>query len=114
MTTAAAAARRPNRAANIAVSVILLVLGVFVLVVEVVMDVLLDLTSADSPGDIEGATSLAFTLLLVGGAIWLIAAVVATVFLVLRRTAWWIALVGVLAPVACTIGGFLAVTSVVQ
>jgi uncharacterized protein with PQ loop repeat len=114
MTTEVPAAKPGRRAADLTVSIILMVVGVIVLVLEAILDVLLVFTSADSPGDIEGATNFAFLLLFVGGAIWLIASIVAIVLLVRVRRAWWLALIAVVVPLGCAVGGFVAVSSVVQ
>jgi hypothetical protein len=114
MTTEVSPTRAGHRAVNITISIILIVVGMIVLVLEAVVDVLLDFTSADSPGDIEGATSFAFTLLLVGGFVWLVASIVAIVLLVRASTAWWLALIAVIVPIACAVAGFVAVTSLVQ
>jgi hypothetical protein len=108
---------RPNpgrRAVDLTMSILLMIAGLIVLVLEAIVDVLLALTSADSPGNVDGAVSTAFMLLLVGGIVWLVATAVVIVFLVRRRAAWWIALIGAVVPLACGVGGFLAVTSVVQ
>jgi hypothetical protein len=114
MTTAVSQPRRERSAPDLVVSILLMVVGLVVLVLEGILDVLLALTSADSPGDVEGAVGLAFTLLAIGGIAWLVAIVLAIILLVRRRPTWWLALLGVLVPLGCAVGGFLAVTSVVQ
>jgi hypothetical protein len=114
MTTTAAGTRRPERAANLAVAILLMIVGMVVSIVEAILDALLSLTSADSPGDVEGALGVAFTLLLVSFAVWAAATVVTIVLLVNRRLAWPIALVAVVVPLVCGVAGFLVVTSVVQ
>jgi hypothetical protein len=108
---------RPKTAASVidlVLSIVFMILGVIAIILEAIMDVLLVFTSADSPGDIEGATDLAFVLLFIGGAVWLVACVLAIIFLVRRHRAWWLALIALIAPVGCAVGGFIAVTSVVQ
>ena len=112
--TTPATPSRARSAVDLAASIVLMIVGVIVLVLETIMDVLLALTSADSPGDIEGATDTAFLLLFIGGIVWLVGVVVAIIFLVRRRPAWWVSLIGVGAPIVCSVGGFVAVTSVVQ
>jgi hypothetical protein len=114
MTTEVPQPKTGRRAVDVTISIILLVVGFIVLVLEGILDVLLLFTSADSPGDIEGATNSAFLLLWVGGAIWLISTIVAIILLVLGHRAWWLGLIAVVVPLACAVGGFVAVTSVVQ
>jgi hypothetical protein len=114
MTTEVTAPKSGRRTADVTISIILMVVGFIVLVLEGILDVLLLFTSADSPGDIEGATDFAFLLLFVGGAIWLIASIVGIILLVRGTRAWWLALIAVAVPLACAIAGFIAVTSVVQ
>ena len=114
MTTAVTRRRGIPRAVDLTLSIILMVVGVVVLVIEGILDVLLLFTSADSPGDIEGATTFSFQLLLAGGIVWAVACVVAIVLMVRGRNAWWVALIGVAAPIGCMVWGFYAVTSVVQ
>jgi hypothetical protein len=114
MTTVVSQPNTGRRVADPVVSIVFIILGLVAIILEGVTDVLLLFTSADSPGDIEGATTLAFGLLLVGGAVWLIACVLAIIFLVRRHRGWWLALIALLVPVGCAIGGFIAVTSVVQ
>jgi hypothetical protein len=117
MTTEVSPASRPStarRAVDLTVSIILIVVGLVAIVLVAILDALLTLTSADSPGDVEGATSLAFLLLCIGAGVWLAASIVAIIFMVRSRAAWWLALIALLAPVAAGVGGFLAVTSVVQ
>jgi hypothetical protein len=114
MTTAAPTAGSGRRALDLTISIILIVVGLIAIVLDAILDIVLALTSADSPGDVEGATSLAFILLFVGAGVWLIASVVAIVFMVRRRMGWWLALIAVLVPVLAGVGGFIAVTSVVQ
>jgi hypothetical protein len=114
MTTEVPPANPGRRAIDLTVSIILIVAGLVAIVLDAILDIVLVLTSADSPGDVEGATSLAFILLFVGAGVWLVASIVAIVFMVRRRMAWWLALVGVLVPVLAGVGGFVTVTSVVQ
>ena len=103
-----------RRALDLTISILLIVVGLISLVLDAILDIVLALTSADSPGDVEGATSLAFLLLFVGAGVWLVASIVAIVFMVRRRSAWWLALIALLFPVLAGVGGFVAVTSVVQ
>jgi hypothetical protein len=114
MTTEVTGQRTMRRALDLSLSILFVVVGLVVLILEGVLDVLLLFTSADSPGDVEGATDLAFQLLTVGGVVWLVVSIVAIILMVRRRTAWWAGSIAILAPIGCTIGGFLAVTSVVQ
>jgi hypothetical protein len=114
MTTAVSQPVTGRRVADLVISIVLMILGVIALVLEAIMDVLLLFTSADSPGDVEGATNLAFDLLFIGGAVWLVACVLAIIFMVRGHRGWWLALIALLAPVGCAVGGFIAVTSVVQ
>jgi hypothetical protein len=114
MTTEVPRPATGRRVANLVVSIVLMIVGVVAIVLEAILDVLLLFTSADSPGDVEGATDLAFALLFIGGAVWLIACVLAIIFLARGHRGWWLALIALLAPVGCAIGGFIAVTSVVQ
>jgi hypothetical protein len=114
MTTEVPPPNGGRRAVDLTISIILIVAGLVAIVLDALLDVVLALTSADSPGNVEGATSLAFLLLFVGAGVWVVSSIVAIIFIVRRRTAWWLALVAVLAPVLGGIGGFIAVTSVVQ
>ncbi len=114
MTTGVSPPAPGRRAADLTVSILLLVIALTALVSVAFLDIILALTSADSPGDVEGATSLAFVLLFAAAAVWIVATVLAIIFLARRRTAWWVALIGAGAPVLAGIGGFVAVTSVVQ
>jgi hypothetical protein len=114
MTTEVPPAGAGRRALDLTISILLIVVGVIAIVLDAILDIVLALTSADSPGDVEGATSLAFLLLFIGAGVWLVASIVAIVFMVRRRTAWWLALIGVVVPVLAGVGGFIAVTSVVK
>jgi hypothetical protein len=109
--------RRPSagrRAVDLTISIILIVVGLITIVLVAILDAVLALTSADSPGDVEGATDLSFLLLCIGAGVWLVASIVAIVFMVRNRGAWWLALIAVLAPALAGVGGFIAVTSVVK
>lgn len=114
MTTAALEPKPGRRAVDLTASILLMVAGLIVVICDAILDIVLALTSADSPGDVEGATSLAFVLLFVAAAVWLATTILAIVFLVRRRSAWWVALIGAVVPVLAGLGGFVAVTSVVQ
>jgi hypothetical protein len=114
MATTTTGTRPPLSVANLTVAILLMIFGFVVSVVEAIVDALLSITSADSPGDVEGALGVAFVLLLVSVVLWAAATIVTIVLLVGRRRAWPVALVGAVVPLACTIVGFIVVTSVVQ
>ena len=114
MTTGLPLRNTGRSVADIAATIILIVLGIIAIFIAAFLDVALAFTGSDSPGDVDGAFAIAFYLLLGAAAVWLIAAIVAIVFLARRRTGWWVALIGFLAPILAGAGGFIAITSVVK
>jgi hypothetical protein len=108
---------RPNTGRSVAAiagTIVLIALGFAAIFVVAFVDLVLVFSRSDSPGDIDGAFAIAFYLLVGAAVAWLIASIVSIVFLVRRRTAWWVALLGVIAPILAGVGGFIAVTAVVK
>ena len=103
-----------RRTADLAVSIVLTIVGLLALVAVAFLDLVLALTAADSPGDVEGATLLAFILWFVAIAVWIATTILAIVLLVRGGRAWWVALIGAATPLLAGIIGFVAVTSVVK
>ena len=114
MTTAPTRPVAPRSAADIAGTIVLILLGFIATLVTLFVDIAFAFTSADSPGDVDGAFAVAFSLLLGAVVVWLGSCIVSIVFMVRRRVAWLVGLIALLAPVLAGVGGFIAFTSVVK
>jgi hypothetical protein len=114
MTSVAPAIERRRSTGDLVASIILLVVGFLVVVAQALVDVLLSLTTADSPGDVAGAVSTAFLLLGASSIVWIVGTVVAILLLARRRRARWMAVAVAIVPLACGVAGFVIVNSVVQ
>jgi hypothetical protein len=82
----------PPRSADIAVTIILLVVVLGALVLFAVFGILLEFLGADSPGDTADALVLGIQVFVGCFVLAVIGIVVSIIFMVRRRLAWWLAL----------------------
>ena len=89
----AVAAERPRaHVADIVITSLLLFAALIALVVFAIAGLVVDVLGADSPGDTDGAFSLALDVFVGGAGLAVVGIVVGIIFMVRRRRAWWIGL----------------------